>query len=306
MEKEKYGEILSVLPIRLRSVMESQLQEEPRLQEIRLRTGRPAGVCRDGKEVFLTETGILTAADLQETMEFVSRFSMYAYEDELRQGYLTIRGGHRVGIAGKVVLQQGIIRSVRDISGIHIRIACAWKDCALPVLPWIYERGDLKNTLILSPPGKGKTTLLRDLIRLVSDGNHEGEGLSVSVVDERGEIGACERGVPQHDLGMRTDVLDGCPKVHGMRMMLRSMSPQVIAVDEIGSMSDLEAVMEICGCGCRILATAHADSLEHLVRKEGFSRLYQHQLFGRYLLLDEQKVGKIRTVYDEKGERMQS
>lgn len=305
MEKGKCGEILSVLPIRLRSVMESWLQEEPRLQEIRLRTGRQAGVCRDGKEVFLTETGILTAADLQETMEFVSRFSMYAYEDELRQGYLTIRGGHRVGIAGKVVLQQGEIRSIRDISGIHIRIACDWKDCALPALPWIYEKGDLKNTLILSPPGKGKTTLLRDLIRLVSDGNPSGAPLSVSVVDERGEIGACERGVPQNDLGMRTDVLDGCPKVYGMRMMLRSMTPQVIAVDEIGSMSDLEAVMEICGCGCRILATAHADSLEHLVRKDGFSWLYQQQLFDRYLLLDKQRVGIIRAVYDEAGKKMQ-
>lgn len=302
MRKHQIEEILHVLPVRFRNLMGRELNIRRQVQEIRLRNGKPVHLLVNGSEIPLAESGILNTRDMQETMEFVSRFSMYAYEEEIRQGFLTIKGGHRVGIAGKAVLGQGGLKTIRNISFIHIRIACEYRDCALGLLPYLYEEGRLKSTLIFSPPGQGKTTLMRDLIRLISDGNAWGGPFSVAVVDERGELAACDQGVPQNDLGTRTDVMDGCPKTLGMRLMLRSMAPSVLAVDEIGGMDDAEALLEASGCGCAILATAHGDTLTQLFQKEIFRRLKQDRVFDRYIQLDREGLpGKWKHIYEEKG-----
>lgn len=300
-----FEEILHVLPVDFRGIVRRMLEGGERVQEIRLRVGRPMCVLADGRERSLGDGRFLTARDLQETMEFVSRFSMYAYEEEIRQGFLTIKGGHRVGIAGKAVLSQGTLKTIRNISFIHIRIAHEYRDCARELLPWLYQNGILQSTLIFSAPGQGKTTLMRDLIRLISNGNSYGAPLSVSVVDERGELAACDLGIPQNDLGKQTDVMDGCPKTLGMRLMLRSMAPSVLAADEIGSREDVEAILEAAGCGCVMLATAHGESLEHLMKKETFRRLRDMSVFQRYVQLENSgRPGKWRAVYDAEGGRL--
>ena len=303
MEKGTVREILRVLPVRCRDSVGRILQERQPVQEIRLRAGRPLHLLIEGRERPVYDCGFLTAGDLQETMEFVSRFSMYAYEEEIRQGFLTIKGGHRVGIAGKAVLNQGMVKTIRNISFIHIRIAREYQDCARGLLPWLYRNRVLQSTLIFSAPGRGKTTLMRDLIRLVSSGNSYGNPMTVAVVDERGELAACDQGIPQHDLGVQSDVMDGCPKTLGMRLMLRSMAPSVLAADEIGSKEDARAILEASGCGCAMLATAHGESLEHLMRKDTFHQLKEQAVFQRYVQLNhEGKPGKWQIIYDGKGD----
>lgn len=305
MKGHQMEEILHVLPVRLREPVKQEMSRSGQIQEIRLRSGKPVHLLENGRERMLPGSGFLSAGDMQETMEFVSRFSMYAYEEEIRQGFLTIRGGHRVGIAGKTVLSQGMIKTIRNISFIHIRIACEYRDCARGLLSYVYENGRLLSTLIFSAPGQGKTTLMRDLIRLISDGNSFGSPKTVSVVDERGELAACDQGVPQNDLGKQTDVLDGCPKTLGMRLMLRSMAPSVLAVDEIAGGDDVDAVFEAAGCGCAILATAHGESLDRLMEKEGFRRLMKSGVFDRYIQLENNgNPGKWSHIYDGKGGKL--
>ena len=193
------------------------------------------------------------------------------------------------------------IHTIREISGMNIRIVHEIKGCGDFVLPFLFFNGEFLDTLILSPPGAGKTTLLRDLIRQISNGGENWRGRNVSVVDERSELGMCVQGIAQCDLGMRTDLLDGCPKAAGISMMLRSMAPQVLAVDEIGTKEDLEAVRSGMNCGCRILATAHGASVEELRRKAYFSELIKEGLFSRYIVLCQHPApGTVAGIYDDK------
>ena len=242
-------------------------------------------------------TGVQTCA--LPILGIFSRHSLYAFEDEIRQGFLTIEGGHRVGIAGKAVTEGSGLRTIRDISSLNIRLAHEKPGCGDPVLPWLYENGRLQNTLILSPPGAGKTTLLRDVVRQVSNGNRYGPGLQTAVVDERSELGACFKGVPQCDLGMRTDVMDGCPKALGMVMMIRSMAPGAVAVDEIGDREDLEALRYVMKCGCRILATVHGSSPEDLKKKPVLAEMVREGMFSRYVALSRRLgPGTVEAVCD--------
>lgn len=279
------------------------------LQEVRLRVNRPLMVVYKnreyavGSDAKLLEKGkegqaaIVTSEDIRETMALVSNYSLYAYEDEIRQGYMTIKGGHRVGIAGKTVLENEKVKTIQYISFMNIRLSHQIKGCANPVLPYIVNEGKLYHTLIISPPCCGKTTLLRDIIRQVSE-----SGQSVGVVDERSEIAACYLGIPQNELGIRTDVLDGCPKAQGMVMLLRSMSPQVIAVDEIGSQEDMRAIAYVIHCGCKLLATVHGNSVGDLMSKPVLSRLVREKIFERYIVLNNQgKIGNIEAIYNEFG-----
>lgn len=300
-----FEEILHVLPVEFRACVGREWSRWKNVQEIRLRVGQKIRFLVDGREISLEDSRTLTARDLQETMEFISRFSMYAYEEEIRQGFLTIKGGHRVGIAGKAVIYQGNLKTIRNISFIHIRIAREYKDCARELLPYLYRDGLLQSTLIFSVPGQGKTTLMRDLIRLISSGNSFGQPMTVAVVDERGELAACDQGIPQNDLGTQTDVMDGCPKTLGMRFMLRSMAPSVLAADEIGSREDADAIWEASGCGCAMLATAHGESLEQLMEKPAFRQLKEGQIFKRYIqLYPKGKPGKWQYIYDGDGRRI--
>ncbi len=277
-----------------------------KLYEIRLRAGRPMFLIYDGGECFLRTRGrepyLVTREDLKETLEYVSGYSLYAYEDELRQGYMSVQGGHRVGVTGKVILDGDRIRGMKYISCINLRLAHEIQGCADPVMEHIRKENWTAHTLLISPPRCGKTTLLRDMIRQLSNGSGKIPGVTVGVVDERSELAGCYQGIPQNDLGIRTDVLDGCPKAHGMQMLIRSMSPSVVAVDELGREEDFKAVESVIYSGCKLIATAHGASLEEIFSTPFFGRLRKMKVFERYILLGkEQRAGIIRGIYDERG-----
>ena len=191
---------------------------------------------------------------------------------------------------------------MKYISFINIRLSHQIKGCADPVMPYIRQGSEIYHTLIISPPRRGKTTLLRDVIRQLSDGDRVYRGMTVGVVDERSEIGACYMGIPQNELGIRTDILDCCPKVQGMLMLIRTMSPQVIAVDEIGSREDMEAMIHVMNCGCKLIATVHGSSIEDIRSKPILRKLLQERIFERYIVMNSQEqIGKIAEIFDCQG-----
>lgn len=309
---DKRQEIMKIVSSKLKKLLEMAEIDFNKLQELRLRMMEPFIIIYKGEEFFLSEQGELllepkdayciTAGDIKETLEYISNFSLYAYEDEIRQGFITVQGGHRIGLAGKVVMEQGYIKSVKHISFINIRMSHEKKGCGSFVLPYIYDGSQVCHTLIISPPGGGKTTLLRDVVRIISDGSSTHPGVSVGIVDERSEIGACYHGVPQNDVGMRTDVMDGCPKAEGMLMMIRSMSPAVIAVDEIGKREDIEALSYVMNCGCHILATVHGTSIDDVKNKPVLRKLVEEKLFKRFIVLSGGNTpGTIEKIFDERG-----
>jgi stage III sporulation protein AA len=286
--------------------MEKCTLDGGKLQEIRLRTGQPLWVLHNGCGYLLSEKGevvkhkteayLVEEKDLRQTLEYASEYSLYAYENEKRQGFLTISGGHRIGLAGSVVVEQGKIKNIVNISMLNIRVACEYIGCAKEIMSFLVDGKEVKNVLIVSPPGGGKTTLLRDVIRNLSS---EQYGYTVGVVDERGEIAACYRGVPQNDLGITTDVLDGCPKGEGMEMLLRSMAPDVIAVDEL-SVKEKEEVMIASNGGCKILATIHGENLQQVEKKGWINGGDDNVCFDRIILMKNRfHPGKIEKVYDK-------
>ena len=311
MKKE---ELIQLFSGRVRRILEAMDLDFRQIHEIRLRTGAPLQMIYKGKEFFPDERGRasraengvrMTERDLRETMEYIGNYSLYAYEDEIRQGYLTIQGGHRVGIAGKTVIEDGRVKGIRPISCINLRISHSVEGCADPVMPYLWENGEFCHTLIVSAPRCGKTTLLRDIIRQISDGNGSHGGLTVGVVDERSEIAGACRGVAQNRMGIRTDVLDGCPKAEGMMMLIRSMSPDVVAVDEIGTQQDLCALESVLNCGCRILATVHGNSMEDVRQKPLLGDLVERHVFQRYILLSGKEApGTVQAIFDGRGTRL--
>ncbi|MFV0344152.1 MAG: stage III sporulation protein AA [Anaerocolumna sp.] len=313
----KKDELLKIFSLNLRTILTRLNINYELLQEIRLRINAPLLVIYDNKEYYVTasselreksvELYIITKNEIKETMEYISNYSLYAFEEELKQGFITITGGHRIGIAGKAVLEENRIKSIKHISFINIRLSHQIKGCADKVLPYIMNKRntDCFHTLIISPPRCGKTTLLRDVIRQLSDGGKDRQGLSIGVVDERSEIGACYMGTPQNDLGIRTDVLDCCPKAKGMLMLIRSMSPRIIAVDEVGSVEDIEAIEYVMNCGCKLIATVHGNSIDDIKNKPILGKLVKEKLFERYIVLNNQdSVGHLEEIYDERGTRI--
>lgn len=312
---DKKQELWKVFSLHLRQILMNMNIEFERLQEIRLRVWEPLLIIYDNREFFVGESGrlntsmnevyIVTPEDIRNTLDFISQYSLYAYEDEIRQGFITIQGGHRVGIAGKVVMEEHGIKTIRHISFLNIRLSHQVKGCGTELLSQIEDDNGIKHTLIISPPRCGKTTLLRDLIRLLSDGTEGKNGVTVGVVDERSEIGACYQGIPQNDLGKRTDILDCCPKAYGMLMLIRSMSPVVIAVDEIGSREDIEAIEYVINAGCTILATVHGNSIEDIRNKPVLRRLVEERIFDRYVVLNNKGgIGHIERIFDAQGNRL--
>lgn len=277
------------------------------LQEIRLRANQPVIMKLRGEECGLSNNGlcsieksiVVDRMDITDTLRSMSDFSLYALEEELKQGFITIEGGHRVGVVGKAVLEGTGIKTLKNISAMNIRIAHEVIGCSKNVMPYILSKGKVNHTLIISPPGCGKTTLLRDIIYQLSSGYHGYGPYTVGVVDERSEIAACYMGIPQNHLGARTDVLDGCPKVEGMRMLLRSMAPEVVAVDEIGKAEDCEALEDMLNAGISIVCTAHGSSIEECRRRPKLREMLEAGLFERIIILSNRKgVCTLEAILD--------
>ena len=306
-KKNQKKQIIRVLSESVQKIIEQERMDFSELQEIRLRIGQPVTVLYQNEELILptmySEKKRLGKQEMKETIEHISNYSLYAYEHELKQGFITIEGGHRVGMAGQVIMEGGKIKNMKYISSINIRVSHEVLDCANKIFPYITYNKKMYNTLIISPPRCGKTTLLRDVIRQISDGNRWIKGCTVGVVDERSELGGCYPGVIQNNLGMRTDILDRCPKADGMIMLIRSMAPQVVAVDEIGAKEDVHAIEYAMHCGCKMLATAHGDSMEEICKKPIFEKLIREKRFERYVILSNRyRLGGIEAVYDENGD----
>ena len=309
-EKEEFAKIFS---LNLRKSFHDAVKDFASLQEIRLRPESPMlfkfadGIRYLSKDKQLcsspTDAYIVPVSEIRETMEYISNYSMYAYEEELKRGYLTISGGHRIGVAGKVNYENNEIRGMKYISFLCIRLAHEVIGCSDCILDDLFIESEFADTLILSPPGYGKTTLLRDLIRHLSNGcRQKTDGYQIGIVDERSEIAASYLGVPQNEIGIHSDVYDSCPKEVGIMYLLRSMSPQIIALDELTGRSDIEAIEKAFGCGCRILATTHAGSIKELQSKAQWNMLLEQRVFKRFIVIERAKPAPLYRVYDEYGQ----
>lgn len=266
-----------------------------RLEEIRLRNCKNIILKFNENEEILNY--IVQTKDILETLEKITENSIYTYEKQIANGFITLPGGHRVGITGNAVIENEKVISISHISGMNFRIAKQIIDCSNSVLKKLYEQGEFKNTIIVGAPGTGKTTILKDLIKKISEGNMYGNGINVGVVDERNEISAMHRGKEEINLGIRTDVITNIPKNIGIKMLIRSMAPKVIAVDEIGGKKDAESINYASKSGVKVLTTIHGNSLADVKNNKEINEIIENKLIEEIIVLDEKQKGKIKESY---------
>ena len=272
MQKE---DLLRLFPVDLRDALASELRKDTgRIEEIRCRIGQPVSVLEDGKMKPLS-TKIVSASHLDDLFERATSASVHAYTEQIQNGFLFTSSGYRVGLCGTVYFSGQAIAGIRELTSVSVRIPHELRGCADVVYPKLLENG-FRSTLILSPPGCGKTTLLRDLIRRLSL-----SGQRVSVADERGEIASIGSRRPGFDLGPNTDVMTGAKKAVSIMMLLRAMNPQVLAFDEITEKADLQAVMQASGCGAALLSTAHAADRKTLRSRALYRKLLKAGVFEK-------------------------
>lgn len=278
-----YTELLDLFPEPLKFAAAVLFQERGNaLEELRLRQGQPVSAFCGGREIpirYRDESLTADAELLQEILRRASGSSVYAVQDQLSRGFLSLPCGHRLGVCGRAVCENGGIRTVTEIQSLNLRVAREIRGAAGEAVNLVWSHPD--STLIAGGPGAGKTTVLRDLIRQLSDRFSE----RVAVVDERGELAACLDGLPQLSIGRRTDVLTGCPKALGIEMLLRTMRPDWIALDEITAQSDVEAIRAASYCGARFAATVHVRQREDLFQRPVYRRLMESGVFENLVLI---------------------
>lgn len=294
-----FEQACALLPQRLRlAALEMDKVRQSRAEELRLRVGRPLHLTLPEGELPVPNSRVLSS-DLDQVLDRATEFSRYHAAESIRRGHVTAKGGFRVGLCGTAITKGGENLDIRDISSLSIRIPRLCEDAARPLLPQLLEGGRICSTLILSPPGGGKTTLLRDLVRLISQGTELAAPARVALVDERGELAAVYRGQPQLDVGLHTDVMDDCPKHLAVPMLLRAMNPQVIALDEIALMEDVTALLSAAGCGVTLLATAHAAGREDLAARPVGQALLACGVFRRMVVIrgrGEQRAFRVEAL----------
>ncbi|MDP4144792.1 MAG: stage III sporulation protein AA [Bacillota bacterium] len=289
-------DIINILPNHIRNMI-NEIQHKDKLQEIRIKVNKPLILGIGSKEIITSY--IATLNDLTTIIQRMSNYSIYAVEEELKQGYITIKGGHRVGICGNCVVEGNRVKTIRNISSLNIRICREVKGCSNSIIKNIVKDNRVQNTIIISPPKCGKTTLIRDISRNLSNGNAEVNltGKKVCIIDERSEIAACYNGVPQMDVGIRTDVLDNCPKNEGIMMAIRSMSPDVIVCDEIGTYADIESIIMALNSGVSLITTIHGYDIEDLYKRNVFKDILSNYVFNYAVVLSSKNgVGTIECI----------
>ena len=294
-------EIIGIFPIKIGNLLKDRFLKE-QIYEVRIKIGKPILVYSSHGESIINY--ISTKEDIRSMMQKISNYSLYAYEDDIRQGFITVKGGHRIGIAGECVMEKGEVKTIRNISSVNIRICREIIGCSDKVIKHIASGNRIYNTIIISPPKCGKTTILRDIARNISNGISSlgVKGKKVAVIDERSEIGACYFGIPQSDLGMRTDILDNCLKREGLIMAIRSLSPEVLICDEIGTKGDIEALMMAFNSGVNIITTIHGFTVEDLYKRKVFCDLLDNEILERAIILSNRKgIGTIENVFSLKG-----
>ena len=308
-ENAAFDSFLNYLPDNVAETLFRFREDLGGFTEVRLRRGAPLTVCFGQEIRTVGEKGLNSAAEglpigekeLGEAWRKVTALSVYALEEEVRRGYITLKGGHRVGIAGSAVWQNGLVKTQKEIRSLNYRFSRELRDIGYPLLPFLFEKDAFQNTLIFSPPGAGKTTLLRDLTRLLSSGVRTFPPRNVAVVDERGEIAGVTLGQACYDVGVFTDVLSGFPKSEGMMLALRSLSPQILVTDEIGAEGDRLAVADAVRSGVKLLLTAHGGDLEELLYRPVLRSLLADGVFGRLVRLSALPCpGTVAAVYIRK------
>ena len=284
--------------IRVALQNEGLITSQKNIEEIRLRANKP--IILKTNETNITMKYIVKIEDILQTLERICENSIYAYQNQIVNGFITIKGGHRVGISGTTVIENGKVINVKYIQALNFRIAREIMGVSDNIMKYIINNNYIYNTLIVSPPGAGKTTLLRDIIRNISNGieNINYAGAKVGVIDERGEIAAMYKGVPQNNIGMQTDIMENIPKPLGMRMLIRSMSPDVIACDEIGSKEDIDAIIYAICSGVKGIFTAHGANFSDIYNNPEINNLINKKIIERIIFLNKnEQKGKISEIY---------
>ncbi|WP_244835469.1 stage III sporulation protein AA [Clostridium sp. BJN0001] len=294
---------MKILPIKIRDIINEKLNSSI-VYEIRMKAQKNVVIYSNkGEEVLNYITGI---DDINLCISRISDFSLYAYESDIRQGFITIKGGCRVGIAGECVIDKDSIKTIRNISSLNIRISREVVGCSDYLMRFLCDGQRVYNTIIISPPKCGKTTMIRDIARNISDGmdNIFLKGKKVSIIDERSEIAACYLGVPQCNVGLRTDVLDNCLKKQGLLMAVRSLSPDVIICDEIGTKDDVDALYTAFNSGVKIITTLHGYSIDDLIKRNVFKKLLEENVIERVVILNSKENSfNISNIYKLEGEK---
>ena len=311
-------EIVNSPSLNLREKIKKLPKSNLNIEEIRLRSQKPLILNANNKDYFYNEKEndlalnmdnpyIVTREDIEQTFQIICKYSIHTFMDDITKGFITLRGGHRVGIVGKAIVESGQVKNIKHISSLNIRISREIIGCSDKILDHIISSNNqVNNTLIISPPQCGKTTLVRDIVRNLSNGNKKYgfRGMKVALIDERNEIGGSYLGVPQMDVGIRTDIIETCPKDIGIMMLLRSMSPNIIVTDEIGNEREVKALYTALNGGVSLITTVHGDSIEDIQGRKELSRLLDKELFKKVIILSARKgPGTVEKIYDLEEKR---